>query len=66
LYGYKNNVYKRIFKKINNVNVEGVYCGQHWEKIRYLDDVIQYINNTYSKKMYSESEIDELIRLIKK
>lgn len=64
LFGYKNDVYKRIFNRLN-VRVEGIYSGKHWNKIKYLSDVKEYVNRTYSKKLYSLIEIDDLIDLIK-
>jgi hypothetical protein len=63
LFGYKNDVYQRVFNNLT-VNVEGVYCGQQWNKIKYLDDVKMYIKNTYSKNLYSEHELDKLISFI--
>jgi len=64
-FGYKNDVYQRVFSNIHVV-VEGLHCGEHWNQIRYLNDVKNYIKREYNKKFYSENELTELIREIKK
>ncbi|MDR2654179.1 MAG: hypothetical protein LBB39_02625 [Mycoplasmataceae bacterium] len=65
IYGYKSNIYQRIFKNVN-VEVEGIYTGDNWNKIKYLDDLKDYVYKNYKKTFYYQTEINELIEKIKK
>jgi hypothetical protein len=65
IYGYKSDIFKRIFTK-NKIKIDGIYCGEYLKTLKYLPDIKKYIRRTYSKKLYSEEEVNELIAMIKK